>query len=156
MHTIIIDDPMNPNEPPITPLALKGVTSYFQSRKPKESEYEDESTPYIDMKRKAPVWEPSETGFSEQEDTMNDFRGEVISSDITARGRQIINLHSTSEDDVVYFMDDDNLYNALNAKVNVARVGASKGINGVTLESLSQKWLVSTETERQIVHNVTH
>ena len=51
-------------------------------------------------------------------------------------GRRIINSISTSEDDAVDFTDDENFYNALNAKVNVARFRASKGINGVTLKSL--------------------
>ena len=40
-HTIIVNDMLNPNEPLIILLALKGVTSYFPSRKPKSSEYED-------------------------------------------------------------------------------------------------------------------
>ena len=47
----------------VIPLALKGVTSYFPSRKPKASEYEDESIPHIGMTSEALVWEPSETSF---------------------------------------------------------------------------------------------
>ena len=62
-HEIIVNDPQNPNEPLIIPLVLKGITSYFLSRKPKASEYEDESIPHIDMTIKAPVGEPSETIF---------------------------------------------------------------------------------------------
>ena len=58
-HAIIANDMLNLNEPLIILLALKGVTSYLLSRKPKESEYEDESVPQIDMKREEPVWEPS-------------------------------------------------------------------------------------------------
>ena len=57
---------MNPNEPLVTPLGLKGVTIYFLSRNHRLSEYEDESMPNIDMTSKAPVWEPSETSFSEK------------------------------------------------------------------------------------------
>ena len=48
-HTIIVQDPLDLNELLIILLALKGVTSYFLSRKPKASEYEDESNPPIDM-----------------------------------------------------------------------------------------------------------
>ena len=65
-HEIIVNDPQNPNEPLIIPLVLKGITSYFLSRKPKASEYEDESIPHIDMTIKAPVGEPSETIFADQ------------------------------------------------------------------------------------------
>ena len=38
-HTIIVDDPLNPNETLIILLVLKGVTSYFLSRKSIASEY---------------------------------------------------------------------------------------------------------------------
>ena len=55
-HSIIFDDPLNPNETLVTPLSLKGVTSYFPSRNPRASEYEDESIHHIDMTSKAPVW----------------------------------------------------------------------------------------------------
>ena len=63
-HAIIVNDPLNPNEPLMIPLALKGVTIYFPSRKPKANEYKDEYIPHIDMTSKATVLESSETGFS--------------------------------------------------------------------------------------------
>ena len=84
-HTIKVDDPLNSNEPLIILLALKGVTSYFLSRNQKPSEYEDEYIQHIDMTSKAPVWEPSETGFSEQEDATTHFRVEVIRNEIIKR-----------------------------------------------------------------------
>ena len=65
-HAIIFDDPLNPNEPLITLLVLKGVTMYFPSSKPRESEYSDELIPYIDMTIEAPVYEPIETSFEEK------------------------------------------------------------------------------------------
>ena len=98
IHAIIVDDLLNPNEPLIIPLPLKGVPNYFLSRKPKASECEDESIPHIDMTSEAPVWEPYETGFSEKEDAITDFRGEVISNETIASGRRVINYLSTSED----------------------------------------------------------
>ena len=67
---------------------------------------------------------------------MTDFRGEVISSGNIARGQRIINSVSTGEYDEVYFTDDNHFFNALNDKVNVDRVGASKGIHGVISEFL--------------------
>ena len=68
---------------------------------------------------------------------MTNFRGEVISSETIARGRRIINSLSTGEDNALDFTDDNNFFNALNAKVNIARVGASKERHGVTLDSFS-------------------
>ena len=81
---------MNPNEPLIVLLALKGVMSYFPCRNSKSSEYEDKYILYIDMTSEEPVCVPSETGFSEQEDAMTDFRGEAISIETITRGRRII------------------------------------------------------------------
>ena len=37
-HAIIVDDLLNPNEPLVILLALKGITNYLMSRKPKASE----------------------------------------------------------------------------------------------------------------------
>ena len=37
-HAIIVDDPLNPNQPLIIMLVLKGVTSYFPYRKPRASD----------------------------------------------------------------------------------------------------------------------
>ena len=59
-HAIIVNYPWNPNEPLIISLVLKGVNSYFSSRKPIASAYINESIPNIDMMSEAPVWEPSE------------------------------------------------------------------------------------------------
>ena len=145
MHTIIFDDPLNLNEPLVIPLALKGDTSYLPSRKSRESEYEDELIPHIDMTSEAPVWEPYETSFAEQEDSMTYFRGEVIINETITRGKRMINYFSTREYHAEDSTDDDNFYKSLNAKVDMAKVGVSKGRHGVTLDYLSQKWLISPE-----------
>ena len=129
--------------------------SYFPSRKPKASEYEDESIPHIDITSKDPVWEQSINRFAEQEYAMTDLRGDVIVSETIARGQRIINPLSTRKYHVVDFTDDDNFYKALNYKVNVAKVGASEVKHGVTLGSLSQKWLISPETARITVQHTT-
>ena len=99
------------------------------------------------------MWDPSETNFSEQEDKMTDFRGDVIISKITKRGRRIINYLSTSEDHAVDFTDDNYFHKALNAEVNVVKVGEYKGRHGVTSESLSHKLLVYLEVVRRTVQH---
>ena len=86
---------------------------------------------------------------------MTYFRVEFISSETIARGLRIINSLSTGEDDAVDFTYDNNLFNTLNAKVNVARVGAPKGSHGVTSMFLSKKWFISPEAARRTVQNTT-
>ena len=154
-HFIIVDDPLNPNEPLIIPLVLKEVTSYLSSRKPKKSEYGDNLIPHIDMTSKAPAWKTSDTSFSDQEAEMTDLRGLFISSENITRGQRIINYISICEDDVVDFTDDENFFNALNDKVNVDRVESSKRRHGVTSKSLSQKLLIFPDSERRTEHNST-
>ena len=39
-HAIIVNNPLNLNQPLIILLAFKGVTSYLLSRNPRESEYD--------------------------------------------------------------------------------------------------------------------
>ena len=82
-------------------------------------------------------------------------REEVISNETIARGKRIINSLSPSEEDAVYFMDDEKFFDVLNVKVNVDRVGALKGNHGVTSDYLSQKWLTSPEASKKTVHHTT-
>ena len=77
------------------------------------------------------MWRPSETIFLEQEDDMTVFRGELINNETITIVRRIINSLSTRKDHVIDFTDDNNFYNSVNAKVNVDKIGASKGIHGV-------------------------
>ena len=111
--------------------------------------------PNIDMTSKAPLWEPSETIFTEQEDAMTNFRGGVItgviSSETIARGRQIINSLSANKYDTVDCTDDKIFFNALKVKVNVDKVGDSKRRCCVTSESLSHKWLILQEVGSKTV-----
>ena len=97
------------------------------------------------------MWEPSENSFADQEDAITDFRVEIISSDTIARRRRIIISFCTGEYDAVYFTDDNNFFNTLNDNFNMDRVRVLKVRHGVTLESLSQKWLISPEAARRIV-----
>ena len=86
---------------------------------------------------------------------MKYFRGELIGNETIARGQRIINYLSTSEGDAVDFTDDENLFDALTAKTNVARVILLKGTHGVTSDSLSQKWLLSSEAAKRNLEHTT-
>ena len=77
-HAIIVSDPLNPNQPLIIHLVLKGATGYLPSSNPRASKNEDQSIPHINMTSKAPVSETSESSFS-------DFRGKVISNKTISR-----------------------------------------------------------------------
>ena len=65
--------------------------------------------------------------------------GGVISNETIIRGERIRNYLSTNKEDAVDFTDDENFFDTLNAKFNVARVGMSKCKHGGTSNSLSHK-----------------
>ena len=65
---------------------------------------------------------------------MDFSRGEVVGNENIARGQRITNSLSTGEEYAVDFTDDETLFDTLNDKVNVARVGVSKVNHGVASE----------------------
>ena len=54
-------------------LALKGVTSYFPTRKPTKHEFEN--SPRIELTYLTPEWDPHSTTFQEQEEALMDNKG---------------------------------------------------------------------------------
>ena len=54
-HSITSNDPLNPNEPLVSLLVLKGVASYLLSMKPRASEDEYELIPHIEITSKVPL-----------------------------------------------------------------------------------------------------
>ena len=154
-HAIIVNDLLKPNKPLIITLMLKSVTSSFPSRRTRTSEYEDELISHIDMTNEALLLEHYEVSFEVQSDAMTGFRGEVIRNETITRGLRVINLLSTGEEDAVDFTDDENFLYVINAKVNMARIGVSKGKHGVTSESLSHKRLIPREASNRIVQHTT-
>ena len=55
------------------PLSMKGVTSYFPTRKPTEEEFN--SCPRFDLTYEAPIWDPHSEIFKQQEEALLDNRG---------------------------------------------------------------------------------
>ena len=63
----------------IIPLRLKGVTHYFNGRRPTQKEY-NESDPctHINMTSDTMVWDPDATHWEQQEDMLLDSNGDII------------------------------------------------------------------------------
>ena len=60
-----------------TPLSLKGVTSYFPTRKPTREEYKRASTRF-ELTSEAPEWNPHTNLFSDQEEALVDDSGMLL------------------------------------------------------------------------------
>ena len=61
----------------VIPLSLKGVTSYFPSRKPTLAEYQSSERIYA-LTQEEPEWEPSSTAFCQQEEAATNEHGNVV------------------------------------------------------------------------------
>ena len=55
------------------PLSLRGVTSYFPTRKPTKEEFN--SCPQFDLTYEAPIWDPHSEIFQQQGEALLDNRG---------------------------------------------------------------------------------
>ena len=91
------------------------------------------------MTAEGPVWEPSESDFAEQEAAMTDFRGHIIDRESLARGQRIISsmTHTSVDVETIDFTDNDNFGDTLQSKVQVSRVGVSKGKRSIPAETLA-------------------
>eukprot|EP00804_Cyclotella_cryptica_P019398 CCRYP_006588-RA/>CCRYP_006588-RA protein AED:0.13 eAED:0.13 QI:0/0/0/1/0.75/0.6/5/0/864 len=121
-HSLQVVDPLDDSSPLFIPLSLTGVTSYFQVRKPTIAEWENEAAyPHIDLTAEEPIWDPQSSDYSEMEDRMIDFRGQVMCRTSTARGRMVINSLSASlQVSAVDVTDDENFGLLLESKACVS------------------------------------
>ena len=70
-HTISINDPEL-----ITPLSLKGISSYILNRKPTVEE--SKTYQYIDLTPNTSDWNPHDMNYADQESCMIDYKGELV------------------------------------------------------------------------------
>ena len=71
------------------PLSLKGVTSYFPTRKPTREEYERASTRF-ELTSEAPEWNPHTNLFSDQEEALVDDSGMLLDYTQPERERTLL------------------------------------------------------------------
>ena len=77
-------------------------------RKPTQEEYEDQNILKIELTAKAPWWDPSSPDYSQQKQSVFDYRGQFVSPNTPARGQLYINSVTSHAYDAADTMDDDN------------------------------------------------
>ena len=66
----------------LIPLSLKGVTSYFNVRKPTTAEWDDyQNYARYELTSEEPKWDPSTEEYQEFEERMVNYKGEVVNVD---------------------------------------------------------------------------
>ena len=95
-HAITVPSLEAEMEPFRIPLSLKGVTSYFPTRKPTRQEWENsDSSLHIELTSELPEWDPNTTIFEEQERQMLDSNGRIVEQFQNWSSKRIIaSLHT--------------------------------------------------------------
>ncbi len=77
-HALLVHN-LDSCSPPLTiMMSLDGVTNYFKARHPCLAEYEDKNISQYHLMSERPLWDPSTSLHSLQEDSMVDYRGNLI------------------------------------------------------------------------------
>lgn len=148
----------------IIPLSLKGVTSFFPTRKPSKQEYDSAET-VLELTYESPEWDPKSTMFEQQEESMMDSRGQVLTNDtVGPRGRMFMvsglqTFAPTLPFDLYdcYGMAEDNLGMALESNRSVAGVGIARSENRGSLDpnKLAQTWGIGLEAAKRTIQATT-
>ena len=77
-------------------------------RKPTQEEYEAQNNLKIELMVQAPLWDPSSPDYSQQEQSIFDYRGRFVSPNTPATGQFYINYVTLYAYHAADVMDDDN------------------------------------------------
>ena len=104
------------------PLSLKGVTSYFPTRKPTMEEYKRAGT-WFELTSEAPEWNPHTNLFSDQEEALVDDSGMLLDYTQPERERMLL-LIMTYEREIAEEITpaEYDLASALEAHVSFSNV----------------------------------
>ena len=161
-HALTIPDDDDPTRAIHLPLALRGVISLLNVRKPTPDEWNSDDITRYHLTSETQTWDPTTTLYEEQEDAMVDHQGYVVhSSDAPARGRLVINELTSLTTDTVDVTDDDNFHVVLQSRVQVSSIGTSetghfktKQTKPIDHQTLASRWMISPEKALQTI-NVT-
>lgn len=137
------------------PLKLHGITSYIDTRKPTMHEVDSLPT-VLRLSPDTDSWNPHDTAFSEQEDAMLNYRGELKELNkrkfiVSACGTE--NLHG---DD----LSDSLVSRAASSGCSTFSISSVKTKNDerstLKPEILASNWNIAIETARRTIQNTTH
>jgi hypothetical protein len=161
-HALTIPDDDDPTRAVHLPLALRGVTSLLNVRKPTLDEWDSDDIYRYHLTSETQTWDPTTTLYEEQEAAMLDHYGYIAHpNDAPMRGRLVINELTSLTTDTADFTDDDNFHVVLQSWVQVSSIGTSetghfktKQTKPINHQTLSSRWMISPEKALQMI-NVT-
>ena len=142
-------------------LELKGVTSYFPTRKPTKHEFDNCTR--IELSYLTPEWDPHSTTFQEQEETLMDNK--VTLHEWSNKRKNVdryISIFDTVLASSLTECQDDPTHNlalALNVQVQVSGivlgVNTKKRKTEVTPYDLAKRWNIGLETAKKTLLKTT-
>ena len=162
-HALMIYDDDDPTWVTHFPLALRGVTSLLNVRKPTLTEYNSDIHPRFHLTSEHLTWDPSTTMYEEQEVAMIDHHGEIVrDGNTTARRCMIVSELSSLTTDAVDFTDNDNFHVALQSCV-IASIGSTsatghiKSMQNKPIDhlTLAERWMIPPNKALQTIKMTT-
>ena len=144
-------------------IEVKGVTSYFSTRKPTKHEFD--TCPRIKLAYLTPGWDPHSTTLQEQEEALMDNKGKLHEwSNKRKNVDRYISMFDTMLSSTLTECQDDPTHNlslALNGQIQVS--GIVSGVNTkkrkekaeVTPYELAKRWNIGLETAKKTLLRTT-
>ena len=173
-HHAITFPPFEVGEEPFRiPLSLRGVTSYFPTRRPTRQQWENSDLDcQIELTAESPEWDPGTTIFAEQEAQMTDSNGKIIERQQEWDNKRVIAaLHTLPQGE----LPENLLGQALEGTVMVSSVRKSKMVtarqkreaslkslkmfksgHAISAEILAKQWGIGISRARQTLDVTTH
>ena len=164
-HAVIVPDPESESshDTVVLPFSLKGVTSYLPVHRPTQDEWASAQVPRIDLTSEHLEWDPASTRYSEQEEAMTGYDGDVVRSE---PGRPALVINSLTTHHVRPLADisnNDNLGAVLESKVQVASVSSSCDVahvvskqgKAVDASTLAKRWMIPQDRAKNTIKKTT-
>eukprot|EP00934_Nitzschia_sp_Nitz4_P001810 Nitzschia sp. Nitz4//scaffold191_size41780//52//5493//NITZ4_007461-RA/size41780-processed-gene-0.69-mRNA-1//1//CDS//3329540163//1810//frame0 len=141
-------------------LSLRGVTSYFPSRKPTLDEYNDAFGNYLDLTYESPEWDPSCPSFAKREDAMTDWKGHVRSRLSVEHSIFALSTHPVEGDNVrsldqANILQNHDLYTSPLPVSTIQQISSKPGKPDISAEALSKRWGIGIETAKATLQKTT-
>ena len=169
-HALTVQDPDNPVQTVILPLALRGVTSLLNVRTPSLDDWNSGHFKRLHLTSETLTWDPTTSHFADQEASMTDYAGTIIPRNASSGGGErirhgdayVISSFCSLSTDPVIVTDNDNFHIALSALVQVSSTETifngnvrSRKAPHIDPLTLSARWMITPARAQRTVANTT-
>jgi hypothetical protein len=159
-HAIAIVDPEDLSQTIILRLALRGVISLLNVRKPSIDDWNTGDTRRLALTSKDLPWDPNSTMYEEQEEAMVGFDGHAYDRS-ASRGRPnklVINSLVSSSQPAADVTSDDNFFCVLSSYVMISGVDSNSTGNiktsakaPIDFRTLAARWMISPQQAQKTI-----